>query len=87
MKILQIIHMYTDKQSPKINIKTQHLQFNNKVKKFKKDISSQVCVVRLPDIVTNSHRRFSQIFATFWILHQDLTLFWSPIADHLLSSK
>lgn len=87
MKILQIIHMYTDKQSPKINIKTQHLQFNNKVKKFKKDISSQVCVVRLPDIVTNSHRRFSQIFPTFWILHQDLSLFWSPIADHLLSSK
>lgn len=43
MKILQIIHMYMDKQSPKINIKTQHLQFNNKVKKFKKDISSQVC--------------------------------------------
>lgn len=44
MKILQIIHMYMymDKQSPKINIKTQHLQFNNKVKKFKKDISSQV---------------------------------------------
>lgn len=81
MKILQIIHMYMDKQSPKINIKTQHLQFNNKVKKFKKDIS------RLPDIVTNSHRRFSQIFATFWILHQDLTLFWSPIADRLLSSK
>lgn len=81
MKILQIIHMYTDKQSPKINIKTQHLQFNNKVKKFKKDIS------RLPDIVTNSHRRFSQIFATFWILHQDLTLFWSPIADRLLSGK
>lgn len=81
MKILQIIHMYMDKQSPKINIKTQHLQFNNKVKKFKKDIS------RLPDIVTNSHRRFSQIFPTFWILHQDLSLFWSPIADHLLSSK
>lgn len=81
MKILQIIHMYMDKQSPKINIKTQHLQFNNKVKKFKKDIS------RLPDIVTNSHRRFSQIFATFWILHQDLTLFWSPIADRLLSGK
>lgn len=81
MKILQIIYMYMDKQSPKINIKTQHLQFNNKVKKFKKDIS------RLPDIVTNSHRRFSQIFATFWILHQDLTLFWSPIADRLLSGK
>lgn len=81
MKILQIIHMYMDKQSPKINIKTQHLQFNNKVKKFKKDIS------RLPDIVTNSHRRFSKIFPTFWILHQDLTLFWSPIADRLLSSK
>lgn len=81
MKILQIIHMYMDKQSPKINIKTQHLQFNNKVKKFKKDIS------RLPDIVTNSHRRFSQIFATFWILHQDLSLFWSPIADRLLSGK
>lgn len=39
MKILLIIHMYMDKQSPKINIKTQHLQFNNKVKKFKKDIS------------------------------------------------
>lgn len=35
--------MYIDKQSPKIDIKTHDLQFNNKVKKFKKDISSQVC--------------------------------------------
>lgn len=86
MKILQIIHMYMDKQSPKINIKTQHLQFNNKVKKFKKDISSQVCG-KTSDIVTNSHRRFSKIFPTFWILHQDLSLFWSPFADRLLSSK